>query len=138
MTGVQTCALPILVPGLQIGVQEGNTEVYIRGVGSDNNTELGDEAVAIHLDGVYLPRPRGVGSMFFDVERVEVNSGPQGTVRGRNAMGGAVNIVSKRPKLEEFGADAEATFGTFAQRRYQGMVNIPIGKALAVRAAASR
>jgi iron complex outermembrane recepter protein len=122
-----------VVPGLQIGVQEGNTEVYIRGVGSDNNTELGDPAVALHIDGVYIPRPRGVGSMFFDIERVEVNSGPQGTLRGRNAMGGAVNIVSARPKLGEFGANAEATFGTFAQRRYQGMVNIPIGDALAFR-----
>ncbi|HEU4580455.1 MAG TPA: TonB-dependent receptor [Polyangiaceae bacterium] len=125
-----------MVPGLQIGVQEGNTEVFIRGIGSDNNTEIGDPAVALHLDGVYIPRPRGVGSMFYDIERVEVNSGPQGTVRGRNAMGGAVNIVSKRPKLEEFGADAEATFGTFAQRRYQGMVNIPVGSMLAFRAAA--
>jgi iron complex outermembrane receptor protein len=122
-----------VVPGLQIGVQEGNTEVYIRGVGSDNNTELGDPAVALHIDGVYIPRPRGVGSMFFDIERVEVNSGPQGTLRGRNAMGGAVNIVSARPKLGEFGANAEATFGTFAQRRYQGMVNIPIGDTLAFR-----
>jgi iron complex outermembrane receptor protein len=124
-----------MVPGLAIGVQEGNTEVYIRGVGSDNNTELGDEAVAIHLDGVYLPRPRGVGSMFFDVERVEVNSGPQGTLRGRNAVGGTVNIVSNKPKLQEFGANAEATFGTFAQRRYQGMVNIPLGDTLAIRLA---
>jgi iron complex outermembrane receptor protein len=122
-----------MVPGLQIGVQEGNTEVYIRGVGSDNNTELGDPAVALHVDGVYIPRPRGIGSMFFDIERVEVNSGPQGTLRGRNAMGGAVNIVSARPKLGEFGANAEATFGTFAQRRYQGMVNIPIGDMLAFR-----
>src|SRR5262245_33349208 len=51
-----------MVPGLQIGVQEGNTEIYIRGVGSDNNTELGDPAVALHIDGVYIPRPRGVGS----------------------------------------------------------------------------
>jgi iron complex outermembrane receptor protein len=122
-----------MVPGLQIGVQEGNTEVYIRGVGSDNNTELGDPAVALHVDGVYIPRPRGIGSMFFDIERVEVNSGPQGTLRGRNAMGGAVNIVSARPKLGEFGANAEATFGTFAQRRYQGMVNVPIGDMLAFR-----
>jgi iron complex outermembrane recepter protein len=128
--------LSSMVPGLQIGVQEGNTEVYIRGVGSDNNTELGDEAVALHLDGIYLPRPRGVGSMFFDVERVEVNSGPQGTLRGRNAVGGSVNIVSNKPKLGEFGANAEATFGTFAQRRYTGMVNVPIGDTLAFRFAA--
>jgi iron complex outermembrane recepter protein len=122
-----------VVPGLQIGVQEGNTEIYIRGVGSDNNTELGDPAVSLHIDGVYIPRPRGVGSMFFDIERVEVNSGPQGTLRGRNAMGGSVNIVSARPKLSEFGANAEATFGNYAQRRYQGMVNIPIGDTLAFR-----
>src|SRR6185295_14895211 len=78
-------------------------------------------------------RPRGVGSMFFDIERVEVNSGPQGTLRGRNAMGGSVNIVSARPKLGELGANAEATFGTFAQRRYQGMVNIPVGDTLSFR-----
>jgi iron complex outermembrane receptor protein len=125
--------LSAMVPGLQIGVQEGNTEVYIRGIGSDNNTELGDPAVAVHIDGVYIPRPRGVGSMFFDIERVEVSSGPQGTLRGRNAMGGTVNIVTVQPKLGEFGANAQATFGNYALRRYEGMVNIPLGDAVAVR-----
>jgi iron complex outermembrane receptor protein len=123
------------VPGLQIGVQDGNTEVYIRGVGSDNNTELGDPAVAVHIDGVYIPRPRGIGSVFFDIARVEVNSGPQGTLRGRNALGGSINIVSNEPVLGELGANAEATFGTFATRRYQGMVNIPLGDQVAVRLA---
>ncbi len=124
-----------MVPGLQIGQQEGNTEVFIRGVGNDNNTEVGDMGVALHLDGVYLPRPRGVGQMFFDVERVEVASGPQGTLRGRNAMGGSIDIVTAKPKLGEFGAYAQATFGTFAERRYEGMVNIPLGDTVAVRAA---
>jgi iron complex outermembrane receptor protein len=127
--------LSTVVPGLQIGVQEGNTEIYIRGVGNDNNTETGQMGVAVHLDGIYLPRPRGVGAMFFDVERVEVNSGPQGTLRGRNALGGSINIVTNKPALGEFGANAEATFGTFADRRYQGMVNIPIGDTLALRVA---
>lgn len=123
------------IPGLQIGEQEGNTEVYIRGIGNDNNSEHGDMGVALHLDGVYLPRPRGVGTMFYDIERVEVNSGPQGTLRGRNAQGGSVNIISNKPKLGEFGANAEATFGTFSERRYQGMVNVPIGDTLAFRVA---
>src|SRR6185503_10493350 len=104
-----------------------------RGVGSDNNTELGDPADALHLDGVYIPRPRGVGSMFFDIARVEVNSGPPGTLRGRNALGGQVNVVSVGPQLGEYGANAEATFGTFAQRRYQGMVNVPLGDKFGVR-----
>lgn len=133
ITGV--AGLATAVPGLQIGQNEGNTEVYIRGVGNDNNAEHGDMGVAIHLDGVYLPRPRGVGAMFYDIERVEVNSGPQGTLRGRNAQGGTMDIISNKPKLGEFGANAEATFGTFAERRYQGMVNIPIGDSLAVRVA---
>jgi iron complex outermembrane receptor protein len=127
--------LSSMVPGLQIGTQEGNTEVFIRGIGSDNNSEHGDPATALHIDGIYIPRPRGLGSMFFDIERVEVNSGPQGTLRGRNALAGSVNIVSAKPKLGEFGANAEATFGTFAQRRFQGMVNIPVGDTLALRAA---
>ena len=125
--------LSSMVPGLQIGTQEGNTEVFIRGVGSDNNAEHGDPATAVHIDNVYIPRPRGLGSMFFDIERVEVNSGPQGTLRGRNALAGTINIVSVKPKLSEFEANAEATFGTFAQRRYQGAVNIPIGDTLAFR-----
>jgi iron complex outermembrane receptor protein len=125
--------LATMVPGMEIAQEEGNTEVYIRGVGNDNNAEHGDMGVALHLDGVYLPRPRGVGSLFYDIERVEVASGPQGTLRGRNAQGGSVNIVSNKPKFGEFGANAEATFGTFSERRYQGMVNIPIGDTLAVR-----
>jgi iron complex outermembrane receptor protein len=127
--------LSSMVPGLQIGTQEGNTEVFIRGIGSDNNSEHGDPATALHIDGVYIPRPRGLGSMFFDIERVEVNSGPQGTLRGRNALAGSINIVTAKPKLQEFGANLEATFGSYAQRRFQGMVNIPIGDTLAVRAA---
>ena len=121
------------VPGLKIANQEGSTEIFIRGVGSDNNTELGDPAVALHVDGVYIPRPRGLGTAFFDVERVEVSSGPQGTLRGRNALGGTVNIVTGQPKLGEFEAKAEATFGNYALRRYEGMVNIPIGEAVAFR-----
>jgi iron complex outermembrane recepter protein len=127
--------LSSMVPGLQIGTQEGSTEVFIRGIGSDNNSEHGDPATALHIDGIYIPRPRGLGSMFFDIERVEVNSGPQGTLRGRNALAGSVNIVSVKPKLGEFGANAEATFGTFSLRRFQGMVNVPLGDTIALRAA---
>jgi iron complex outermembrane receptor protein len=121
------------VPGLKIANQEGSTEIFIRGVGSDNNTELGDPAVALHIDGVYIPRPRGLGTAFFDIERVEVSSGPQGTLRGRNALAGTVNIVTGQPKLGEFAANAEATFGNYSLRRYEGMVNIPVGDAVAFR-----
>jgi len=128
--------LSSLVPGLQIGTQQGNTEIFIRGVGSDNNTELGDPGVALHLDGVYIPRPRGAGAMLFDVERVEVNSGPQGTLRGRNALGGSVNVVTARPKLREIDAYVEAQGGNYGSRIFRGMFNQPIGDRLALRLAA--
>ena len=124
-----------MVPGLQIATQESGTAIFIRGVGSDNFTELGDPAVALHVDGVYMPRPRGLGQMFYDIARVEVNSGPQGTIRGRNAVGGAVNIVTNQPVLGEFDANASATFGSYSLRSYTGMVNIPVGDTLAVRMA---
>lgn len=136
--GVQNVkALSVMVPGLQIGTQESGTTIFIRGIGSDNNTELGDPAVALHVDGVYMPRARGFGSMFFDLERVEVNSGPQGTLRGRNAVGGTINVVTRQPHLTDFQANAEATFGTYSLRAYQGMVNLPIiSNHLALRVAA--
>jgi len=125
-----------VVPGLQIGINDqGSSTVFIRGIGSDNTTELGDPAVGVHLDGVYLPRVRGLNAAFLDVQRVEVNSGPQGTIRGRNATGGTINVISKPAVLGEYQASAEATFGTYRQRAFQGMVNIPFGDHVALRVA---
>lgn len=123
-------------PYAAISNQEGNTEVYIRGVGSDNNTELGDPAVANHIDGIYIPRPKGVGSMLFDIERIEMNRGPQGTLRGRNATGGTINIITNKPELETWDAEASLQFGNFSQRVLKGMVNIPLGTKVGARVAA--
>ncbi|WP_281302055.1 MULTISPECIES: TonB-dependent receptor [unclassified Iodidimonas] len=120
-------------PGLQIANNQGNVEVWIRGIGSSNNTELGDPAAATHLDGVYVPRPRGIGSVFFDIERVEVNIGPQGTLRGRNATAGSVNIISIKPGLGVWDAMAEVEFGNFDQTSIHAMVNVPIGDKMALR-----
>ena len=120
-------------PSLELGTQEGNTEMYIRGVGSNYDTELGDPAVANHIDGVYIPRPRGIGSMLFDLERVEVNRGPQGTLRGRNATAGTLNIVTAKPHLGEWQASTSYQMGNYSQRVVQGMVNIPVGDKVALR-----
>jgi iron complex outermembrane receptor protein len=125
--------LPALMPGLEITNYEGNTELYVRGIGSSANTELGDPAIAPHLDDVYVPRPRGLGVAFFDIERVEVNVGPQGTVRGRNALGGSINIVSRKPKLGEFEGYAEYAMGNYDQQELRGAINIPIGEIAATR-----
>ena len=132
--GVQDLTdLSELAPGLEIGNKGGNVEVWIRGVGSSNNTELGDPAAATHFDGVYLPRSAGIGSAFFDIARVEVNVGPQGTLRGRNATAGSVNIIPWRPGLNRTEAAIEAESGYYDSRIYRGVVNFPLGDSTAIR-----
>lgn len=125
--------LSAVAPSLEVGVQEGNVEIFIRGVGSTNNTELGDPSASTHIDGIYIPRPRGVGSMFYDLERVEMNRGPQGTIRGRNAVAGSLNLITAKPKLSEFGAEAQVQLGNYSQRMTRSVLNIPVGDKLAFR-----
>jgi iron complex outermembrane recepter protein len=127
--------LAFVVPGMNIANQEGNVEIFIRGVGTANNTELGDPSAATHINGVYLPRPRGVSAMFFDLERVEVNKGPQGTLRGRNAVAGTLNIITKRPQLGELDGYVEAGFGDYDSRTVEGAINLPAGEQFALRLA---
>ena len=136
LQGIQNLAdLGDSTPGLQISNKQGNVEVWIRGIGSSNNTELGDPAAATHMDGVYIPRPTGIGSAFFDIARVEVNMGPQGTLRGRNATAGSVNIVPWRPGIGMFNGSIEVEGGNYDQKLVTGVVNVPVGDKAAVRLA---
>ena len=124
-----------LVPGMSMANQEGNLEIFIRGVGSANNTELGDPGAAPHINGAYIPRPRGLGGMFYDVERVEVNKGPQGTLRGRNALAGTLNIITKRPDLGTFGGYVQMEAGNRDHRGGEFALNLPLGDTAALRVA---
>ena len=132
---VELRQLQAAVPGLSIANQEGNVEIFIRGVGSSNNTELGDPGAAPHLNGTYIPRPRGLGLMFYDLERVEVNKGPQGTLYGRNALAGTLNIITAKPRLGELSGYAQAEIANRSSYAAEGAINIPLGDTLAVRAA---
>lgn len=124
-----------VVPNVQIGSGDaGNTNIYIRGIGSNNTTEQGDPAAAFHVDGVYLARPDQARNAFLDVERVEVLRGPQGTLYGRNATAGAVNVISNKPG-DAFDARASVEVGSFDLRRAEAMLNIPVNQSLALRAA---
>ncbi len=135
-TGVNSVEnLASATPYVEIGQQEGNIEIYVRGVGSNVNHELGDPAVSTHIDGIYIPRPRGVGAMFFDMERVELNRGPQGTLRGRNAVGGSLNFIPNAPVYGEWQGEASAQIGNYSQRVTRSMVNIPLGDTVAFRIA---
>jgi iron complex outermembrane receptor protein len=127
--------LTAVTPFVEVGTQEGNFELYIRGIGNNNNTEIGDPSAAVHIDGVYIPRPRGLGSAYFDLERVELLRGPQGTLRGRNASAGTMNLVTAAPKLGEWAARGTFQYGNYMQRLTKAMVNIPIGDKLALRVA---
>ena len=120
-------------PHMEIGTQEGNTEIFIRGIGGTDNTELGDPATATYFGGVYIPRPRGVGSMFFDLDRVEINRGPQGTLRGRNATAGSINLIPALPRLGEFQAMGDIQYGNYSQKLTRAMINIPVAPNLALR-----
>lgn len=136
MGGIQNIAdLAENVPGLEIGNSGGNLEVWVRGIGSSNNTELGDPAAAFHFDGVYIPRPSGIGSAFFDINRVEINVGPQGTLRGRNAMAGSINAIPWQPGLGMFTVGIEAEVGNYGQEVFRGVVNVPFGDTMAARLA---
>ena len=127
--------LQIAIPGMNIANQEGNVEIYIRGVGSSNNTELGDPGAASHLNGIYIPRPRGLGLMFYDLDRVEVNKGPQGTLYGRNAMAGTLNILTAKPKLGQSSGYAQTEVTNRSGLGFEGAVNAPLGENAAIRAA---
>jgi iron complex outermembrane recepter protein len=94
-----------------IGGSNSSAIVYIRGIGQDAAIPTIDLGVGMYVDGVYLARSVGGVLDLVDVERIEVLRGPQGTLFGRNTIGGAINITSKKPN-EEFRADATLTFGS--------------------------
>ena len=83
------------IPGLQVSTYQGDTSIFIRGIGTPVIIAGADSSTATYLDGVFLSRAAAIGPAFFDVERLEVLRGPQGTLYGRNATGGAVNIITK-------------------------------------------
>jgi iron complex outermembrane recepter protein len=124
-----------VVVGSNIAVQEGNVEIYIRGVGSANNTELGDPAAASHFNGVYIPRQRGLGMTFFDLNRVEVNKGPQGTLYGRNALAGTLNIIPASPKIGSFEGYAQVGVANRGGSDAEVALNLPVNDRFALRLA---
>jgi outer membrane receptor protein involved in Fe transport len=107
----------------------------IRGVGDLCVGVTCDSATAIHLNDLPLFATRLFETEYFDLERVEVLRGPQGTLFGRNATAGVVNFVTGKPDPSGFKASGEASYGNFNEIRLQGMVNVPLGENFAARAA---
>ena len=103
-----------------------NAAVYIRGIGQNDFTPVIDPGVGIYVDGVYLGRSVGAVLDIVDVDRIEVLRGPQGTLFGRNTIGGAISLSSKKPG-EEFGGKVDVKYGTDDRFNVRGTVNIPFG-----------
>ena len=107
--------------------------VFIRGVGQLDFTINADPGVGIYVDGVYVARSVGGLVDLLDLERVEVLRGPQGTLFGRNTIGGAIQLVSKKPQFDDVDGYATGTVGTSGRFEFQGAVNIPLSETVAVK-----
>ncbi|MCL4790640.1 MAG: TonB-dependent receptor [Gammaproteobacteria bacterium] len=103
----------------------GDGYYYIRGVGQNDFSTAFDPGVGVYVDGIYLGRTSGATFELLDTERIEVLRGPQGTLFGRNTIGGAINVVSARP-ADEFGATAEMKFGERDLWQVKGSVEGPL------------
>ncbi|WBO21216.1 TonB-dependent receptor [Sphingomonas abietis] len=126
------------VPSLHFAQQgdQGGILLTMRGIGNDSAyTEVADPEVAIYVDGIYSPRAQGASALMYDMERVEVLRGPQGTLFGRNATVGAISLITAKPTLDGFHANVEATGGSYNRFGVKGMVNIPVTDNFAIRAA---
>jgi iron complex outermembrane receptor protein len=127
--------LSATVPGLQVGQGAGPTQIYIRGVGDFGSTPINNPAVATNIDGVYVARTQALDGNFFDVARVEVLEGPQGTLYGRNASGGAINIITNRPSFDAVSGYGDVEAGNLSLREFQGALNLPVSSDFALRLA---
>lgn len=124
------------VPNVNISPRNSSGVVSIRGIGFDIVTAGAEGSVAIHADGVYQSRPVAALAGLFDVDRIEVARGPQGTLYGRNATGGAINILSKRPTATTEGY-VDVSYGNYDAISLEGALSGPIaGDVLTARVAA--
>lgn len=124
LSGIQAAA-----PNLNLVQGRGSAasaNIFIRGLGQPDALQTFDPAVGIYVDGVYLSRIQGALLNLFDVERIEVLRGPQGTLYGKNTTGGAISIVSRKPDLDTLKAAGSAMYGRFNQIVLNGYLSAPL------------
>lgn len=131
----ETSNLGKLVPALVVQPTGGTTSFFLRGVGTNSQNSFSENAIAFNFNGVYVGRPTAPAGVFYDLERVEVVKGPQGTLYGRNATGGAINVLPKKPMLGKFGVEGLAEYGNYDSKKGFLAVNVPIGEIAALRVA---
>ncbi len=116
------------VPNMHYGQERGEAKITIRGVSNAQGT---DQSTAVHTDGIFQNRARSITALtLFDIQRVEILRGPQGTLYGRNATGGAMNIISVPPS-DKFEIFADFQIGNYDQMMGRGVLNVPLVEDLA-------
>ena len=126
-------ALGDQVPSVMINRNNG-LQITIRGVTSSDGTEKGDPSASFMSDGIYIARQQAQEVSFFDISRVEVLRGPQGTLFGRNTTAGAVNVITNRPDLDKVSGSVDVAYGNFNNTQATGVINLPVSDNLAIRA----
>lgn len=122
------------VPNLNLVQGRGSNSsvnAFIRGVGQPDALQSFDPAVGIYVDDVYMSRIQGSMFKLYDVERVEVLRGPQGTLYGKNTPGGAIRLITKTPG-DEFEAQAGVTFGNYSRFQAAGYVSGPLSESFSM------
>jgi iron complex outermembrane receptor protein len=125
------------VPGLTIAKSSGFERIVtIRGIGSETpeNAYTTQPGVSFHVDGVYIANTISLDQTLFDVDQIEVSRGPQATVFGQTSTGGTINLISKQPELGRYDAYVDASAGNYDLLRGRGVLNLPLGDTLALRA----
>lgn len=127
-------ALNAAVPSLYVSRGGGaNTSYFIRGVGNFTNNGYTDPAIAFNVDGVYYGRPGSTIGAFYDLDRIEVLKGPQGTLYGRNATGGAINVLTAKPILGKWAGRVALGYGNYNAIDGEAFINAPLGENAALR-----
>ncbi len=132
--GVNTVAdLQNLVPGVSVSSSQDGLTVGIRGVRTGDTSSKGEQDIAFSIDGAYVGRGNARGTSFFDIDRVEVLRGPQGTLYGRSSTGGAINLITNKPKLDDTSGYIRLEYGNYDTKRGEAAINLPLGDKVAVR-----
>ena len=128
-----------IMPDVSVNTQVGSfNQISIREVQMIQFNPIFETTVATHLDGIQLNRFAGLDNFFFDLERVEVLKGPQGTLYGRGSTAGSMNMITRKPTLDEFNGNASLEFGNYGRYRADWAVNIPLVDKMAVRISGRR
>ena len=126
-------ALQTIDPSVNFATKGDQAYVAIRGIASTDITETGDPSVPIARDGFFVNRPYAINTSFYDLERVEVLKGPQGTLFGRNSTGGLINIITRKPGKEP-GANASVEIGNYDTVKAEAGIDVPVSDKMQIRA----